>query len=245
MAKKCIFCGKGGPFTREHVLPEWTAKLIGLGRVQVTREMQDRNSITWAQVGTFGHTVTSVCKKCNGGWMSELETDVRPFLSKMIYPRTRGSVRLDPDEQMLLAGWLWKTAILQEDVTHTLYVTRSERQALWRGNAPPQEGVMMWISIYTGSLIANLKGGPALFGTPDGRTLNGLLLSMSIGLFAAQILCRRKLPNTRTKPRAQFSFAHAESMIWPESPDIVDWPPGRPLSGDDFGRWHRRWNTRG
>src|SRR5207249_4087328 len=133
----CIFCGKGGPFSREHVLPNWTAELIGLRRVEVRRRVLDGPPTTWQKVGSFGHTVTSVCVRCNTGWMSDLEDDTKPILSPLIYPREKRDVRLTPDEQIILAAWLWKIAILHADLSPEKYFTRAEREVLWRGDIPP------------------------------------------------------------------------------------------------------------
>jgi hypothetical protein len=246
MAKACIFCGRRGPFSAEHVLPEWTARLIGVEegvRLQVHGKRYDEPEKTWQAVGSFGQTVRSVCEDCNGGWMSDLENLARPFLSEMILPSSPAPVRLSPDQQIVLASWLWKTAIVHEHASTVKYFNGAERRALRRGDSPPNNNVLMWISTYVGPLIANLKGGPAEFVTPDGRQLDGYLISLTIGLFAAQVLCTRKLGQTRTRPRARYNLAAAEAMIWPESPDIVWWPMTDRLDGDDFNRWHMRWNT--
>jgi hypothetical protein len=129
----------------------------------------------WQKVGTFGHTVGSVCEVCNTGWMHELEELAKPILSPLILPKQQKAVWLSADEQVVLASWLWKIAILHEDVTPHKYFNEGERHVLRSGDAPPLENVLMWISTYVGPLIANVKGGPASFSTPDGRTMDGLL----------------------------------------------------------------------
>jgi hypothetical protein len=50
-----------------------------------------------------------VCKKCNGGWMSDLEKGTGPFLRRL----TKGDLRLEglsQSELFLLALWAMKTA---------------------------------------------------------------------------------------------------------------------------------------
>lgn len=191
MPKRCIFCNGGHPFSQEHVLPEWIAQLLELGRVEVSRTIMDGPQDRWQKIGTFGHTIGDVCECCNTGWMSDLEDLSKPILSSMILPRERRRIELSPDEQVVLASWLWKIAILHESVSTEKYFNEDERQALRRGDSPPSENVLMWISKYVGPLIANLRGGPSTFSTPDGRKLDGVLVSMTIGLFAAQLLHAR------------------------------------------------------
>src|SRR5262245_61112520 len=130
MVKTCLFCGSPGPFSQEHVLPEWIAALLGVGRVQVKRQRLDTPASTWEKVGTFGHTVGNVCEICNNGWMSDLEDYVKPVLAPLIFPKRYTEHRLGPDEQMLLAAWLWKIAILHESVSDVSYFDETERHLL-------------------------------------------------------------------------------------------------------------------
>jgi hypothetical protein len=161
--KTCIFCGSRGPFSGEHVLPEWSARLIAVEpgvRLQVRGQKYDEPARTWGAVGTFGQVVRSVCEACNGGWMSNLENDAKPFLAEMILPSRPGPIVLSPDHQIVLASWLWKTAIVHEHSSSVKYFNGGERRALRRGDCPPNDNVLMWISCYVGPLIANLREVP-------------------------------------------------------------------------------------
>ena len=113
MTKACIFCGGPGPFSKEHVLPEWTAKLLKIKKVNVTITRQGLAQTKWASVGSFGAKIGPVCKKlCNSGWMSDLENLARPILSTLILPDR--PVALSPDEQVIVASWLWKLAVVMD-----------------------------------------------------------------------------------------------------------------------------------
>jgi len=120
MAKSCIFCGGGGPFSNEHVIPEWAAKVMKLKRVRVTPRKLGVAHKPYESVGSFGTTIGSVCKvTCNTGWMSELERLVQPILTPMMIPKA--VVSISPDEQVVLASWLWKLAIVAEYPTGAVY----------------------------------------------------------------------------------------------------------------------------
>jgi hypothetical protein len=97
-------------------------------------------------------------------------------------------VSLLVDEQVVVACWLWKLAIVHEYLSGAIYFNDEERQCLLLGNAPTPIGVHMWIAAHHGDLDANLKGGPCTFSSPDGQTANGFLMTMSLRRFAAQLL---------------------------------------------------------
>jgi hypothetical protein len=51
-----------------------------------------------------------VCKTCNGGWMSKLETQVQPYLYDLIRGQ-RGLASLETDEKLRLSCWALKTSV--------------------------------------------------------------------------------------------------------------------------------------
>lgn len=246
MAKTCIFCGGSGPFSNEHVMPEWTAKVVGMTgeRVEVSGRRLDGPLRTWQSVGSFGTTVRGVCIECNNTWMSKLENLAKPILSPMMVPQR--PVQLDPDQQTVVAAWLWKLGIVHEHASGVKYFNTAERQCLPNWDDPPIGGVHMWIAAYSGPLIGNLRGGPATFSAPDGRTVEGFLMSMSLRRFAAQVLCVRQMPGTNVDVVNRYNFKGAESLIWPEPEKGVIWPaPAASLDAHLFDRWHLRWNSEG
>jgi hypothetical protein len=117
----CIFCEAvfepGNPRTGEHIWPEWMHEQLP-------------DTIGWEYSAVVGHTpdVPSrwtpmsgmpkrrikpkvVCQRCNNGWMSRLETAVRPILE----PLVKGHARtLSPQDQTKLATWLFVKNIVME-----------------------------------------------------------------------------------------------------------------------------------
>jgi hypothetical protein len=243
VAKTCIFCGGPGPFTKEHIIPEWAAKLLRVRRVRVTPRRLGVADKPWESVGSFGATVSRVCKKrCNNGWMSDLEKLAQPILRQMIIPRR--PVRLSADERVIVACWLWKLAIVSEFPTGAVYFNESERTCLMDGNGPPEIGVRMWIASYGGEMDANLRGGPCTFSSPAGRKLQGFAQSMNLRRFAAQLVCVRVPPEKRVNLKSHFDFTDAELAVWPEGDDAIKWPPSAGLLNDrDFDKWHTRWDS--
>lgn len=99
--------------TKEHGFAKWLLKefeLEGTILHTVSGGRDEPIKRQWSK-GHLDATTKRVCKKCNGGWMNDLERSVRPFLGSLI----RGNGRtLYKDGQRLLAAWSVKTALAME-----------------------------------------------------------------------------------------------------------------------------------
>ena len=111
--KRCIFCGQQNPSSNEDALPLWiqraalerdpTAEMFcewGARRWQVRITDRKSNAIR----------VNRVCRPCNNGWMSALETQVRPFIEPAIFGE-RVVTRI-PTQQRIIATWIAKTVVV-------------------------------------------------------------------------------------------------------------------------------------
>lgn len=82
VARSCIFCLSRRDLTGEHAFPVWLGKALGpsatrLGEQQFTK---DGRLLRSYNAPGFSLKSNAVCKKCNNGWMSQLETSVKPVL---------------------------------------------------------------------------------------------------------------------------------------------------------------------
>src|SRR5262245_12065211 len=79
-AGRCIFCGKQGDMSKEHIWSDWLDEVIPRGGdhfVTVTSFLDaEGNSLPDLRQKRQGsvHTkkVRRVCRSCNGGWMSNI-----------------------------------------------------------------------------------------------------------------------------------------------------------------------------
>jgi len=108
---RCLFCG-GGPPSDEHIFGDWLRRHGNNGPgVRVT-------SSGWARVpsarkgGPFTKTVPGFCRRCNNGWMSQLETAAQPVLVSLFDAAEAHQVVLEREQQVTLAQWAFKTVVV-------------------------------------------------------------------------------------------------------------------------------------
>lgn len=115
--RSCAACGAPGPLEGEHVVPEWVGPFLrdvmkegGRGRVTHTWRPGSRSSTGPREFTTDSPQLvaSAVCNGCNTGWMSDLEVQTKPILSRLIMGQR---ATLTVDEQEVLATWAVKTAL--------------------------------------------------------------------------------------------------------------------------------------
>lgn len=134
----CIFCGSGG-LTREHVLPNWMSKMFAPGLTATTTIEKAGEPTSVYRSALLQHKAKIVCANCNNGWMSKLEADTKPILSKMLFDLMHGS-KLGKYEQELLAFWAQKTVMILALSTGAEYrIPRESHTSLYELQTPIQE----------------------------------------------------------------------------------------------------------
>jgi hypothetical protein len=127
--KSCLFCGctlrskktKTGGKTDEHIIPKWLMDHLGIGNMTITPTVKETTSGRIVEVRK--HAVSSliagtVCGACNAGWMSRLEGDAKPILTRLIEDPHR-LAELDVDQRTVIARWTLKTvAVLNRASTY-------------------------------------------------------------------------------------------------------------------------------
>ena len=116
--KACLFCGvpisagSGGNKAAEHAFPKWLQRrLSALGKqfesVQVNLVTGEQESRTHPLLTLVAK---DVCRTCNQGWMSGLETAFVPIFEKLIQPGCFVT-DLSDDESQVVRRWAFKTAL--------------------------------------------------------------------------------------------------------------------------------------
>ena len=113
--KTCIFCdaaiaSKG---SNEHILPRWLLDYLKIREEDVSpTHMNAHGQILSTRRHKLKNLVEGrVCPKCNNGWMSSLEAEIKPLLVDLM-ENEKEVVELEPDERLRVARWAFKTAIV-------------------------------------------------------------------------------------------------------------------------------------
>src|SRR5712671_523545 len=101
MPKECAFCPTSANITAEHLWSSWIGKALKAHNIRHRRKTQTDNVISWRTKG-LNATAKVVCKTCNGGWMSDLESASKLILEDMIV--NCKPVTLSPKETVTIAA---------------------------------------------------------------------------------------------------------------------------------------------
>lgn len=148
--EQCIFCGTDlgagrlelpSSRTGEHLFADWVRSRSKFDRLHMF--MADENGANEQRAPPLGNLeVKVVCKDCNNGWMSQLETAVAPVMLRL-FDGTRVD-RLADQERETIARWAGKTAIVLSFATAEKWPV----PGLWRprlhpkSEAPPSFAVL-------------------------------------------------------------------------------------------------------
>lgn len=117
---ECAFCGQDQKLRREHVWPDWLVREVPADDLRHRRlralftvgASPDRLEIRDEGPAAAPERVKVVCQtECNGGWMSRLESAVKPVMLPLIHDQR---THLSDADQRLLAFWTAKTMMMVE-----------------------------------------------------------------------------------------------------------------------------------
>ena len=109
-----MFCGYHGPnrdFPPEHWVPDWLNRELFPAYAQGATHSRLGHE-PWVKA-KFELTVRHVCANCNHGWMSDMETAVKPWAMALILG-TGGRPPATESEQLLLATYCFLKALSLE-----------------------------------------------------------------------------------------------------------------------------------
>jgi hypothetical protein len=226
----CLFCQKGR-LTREHVWAQWLTKQLKAELFRVVTESPSTPSITRI-TKELDMKARAVCKTCNGGWMSALESAVKGLLAPMISDRSLRTV-LSSDHQTLLATWASKSAMVLEHASpraKKIY-TFDQRHYLKENRRPPR-GIAVCLASYNGTrrLHSTLKNLSAATGDRVQTTtvaIDRIILQVTAGPWPTD------RPH-RVISGEQRRWEASVVDIWPIQRREVAWPPLQRITDEDL-----------
>jgi hypothetical protein len=250
VSRACLFCG-ARPTTLEHVYPAWLRDALPSGGLFRTTDAV--NQPMWEQT-TFDVTTRVACGTCNNGWMSDLESAVKPLLTNAIVYGE--AVSLSVADQRRIALWAIKTAFVLEayrkgktvDHVPEWHFRGMPRTRASTENADPPSGISVVIF------------GRQLEIAPEG--IEHFTVSRSVGI------ARRDPPNDSVGYVATFAVGYVGFQIfgvdvqagglpniwygpwvtertitlWPPLGHPVRWPPALVMSTADLLRLADLWS---
>jgi hypothetical protein len=113
--KTCSFCEAAltnASRANEHVIPEWLLNLLEIKRDERhigSRKLPGGELVAEREFGARDIKYGLVCKGCNSGWLSRLETATKQIFLRLF---VMGPLSLAQEDCALLAFWAYKTAVL-------------------------------------------------------------------------------------------------------------------------------------
>lgn len=166
------------------------------------------------------------CGKCNNGWMSRLEEQALPLLGPMI----KGTPTvLGPDEQKLLAFWIWKTTLTFQSLEPAEY--RCVPDALYGDlfeHRSPLIGSQIWLGWRNGGDPAWHRAHTLVRRDAPGR---GFGSTLAMGSLVAHLVWH---DDPQRYLRLSGHIAGALIQVWPIKKELRRWPTLVPLADGDL-----------
>ena len=226
MKHLCIFCN-GRTNSKEHAWPEWLLEAICDPSSFSETEAQFRKNSNTVHYTGPEVTINCVCRRCNGGWMSELEAQAKRIMLPLIRDI---SITLNVNDQILLSRWATKTAMVFEGAGFAPFYRETERLSFNRQSKIPL-GTNIWIGRYDQSNLLCGEGRHLLDpGMPQTNPFaDGLATTLVMSRLVIQVLTLRRKRGLE-KVRAQLHVAKGPwettlAQLWPKRHNTVIWPP--------------------
>jgi hypothetical protein len=182
MARQCLFC-PNSVNSREHIWSDWILEDLKL--TQPIRIRIGKHTDVWTDNPEI--RVNCVCRKCNNGWMSEVENQNKPHILPMMHG---AAITLTPRQQKLLTRW----AVLKAMVIDTAnrrrlpFYSDEERVRLMPPSAVLPVRTSVWIGRF--SRKGFHAGGTDIWRQVGKvpKALHGCLTTIIVGHLAIQAL---------------------------------------------------------
>ncbi len=221
MPRQCIFCPNPAN-SKEHLWPEWALKSIGRHRPIVRRTHGVPGKEFQSPI-----SVKHVCRECNSGWMSALESDIKSYVQPMLHGV---ALALTKEQQAAICAWALKTAMVLQATTEAKnrFYTRAERESLRLSSAIPRRS-LAWLGRFSTS-DGLLSDGTNIFLNVDKapKAADGCVTTIIMGQFLVQVLTIHYPPQYDSKTIrvhcGNGPWDKALIGIYPHAPR-VEWPP--------------------
>jgi hypothetical protein len=231
--RTCFFCSNAAD-SLEDAWPQWITKQFkGSKAVEFEAERGGVRLKPW-RVYRPELGVRCVCRRCNNGWMSQIEVKVQRFLQPMLMGN---DCELDLAGQATVALWSVKTAMVLEalDRSDRRAYAQAEREQLRTMSVIPSRTCVWLATSVDGTYFMSTKNrhlDPA-----NGKDISGVSITMAFAHIVLQVLTIRVpvdvgpathiTANVRSGPWDQVTVG-----VWPTRRSPVHFPPPMGLNGE-------------
>jgi hypothetical protein len=226
-SEKCIYCDKKAG-SEEHVFPQWLRKrFTGSGtlehKVNISDPVRFKRRIHDVRI-----TVRSVCKKCNTGWMSDLQKLAKPIIEGLLDETTTS---LSLQDCRTLTCWCVMTVMCLETRNESsVWLYKALDRTLFYTHKEIPENTEVWLAYWKDS------PGPFFEGTKgEAKDSEGHVSTFGFGNVVFQVL--HLVPNDKPQPnRITIQPPWDEILIpirYPKESEIA-WIPKQGLNSE-FG----------
>ncbi len=228
--RNCLFCS-GAADSKEDALPRWITNQFKGTRPSEAHLERCGKEHSWPDLAPE-LLVRWVCRQCNNGWMSQLESQAKPFLQPLLMGE---HCFLDMSGQATIALWSMKTAMVLEalDEPEQRAYTQIERERLRTMSAIPWR-TSVWLaasvdrSFFLSSKSRHSGEGP--------NPMSGVSITVAFAHVVLQVLTIRLPEAVAPKTNVTTAVRHgpwdrATHQIWPNQRVQLRWPPPVGLNG--------------
>lgn len=229
--RKCLFCSNSAN-SLEDVWPHWITDQFKTSQPSEAQlERHGEKTRSW-RVRQPELPIRYVCQPCNNGWMSQIESQTKPFLQPLLMGERQS---LDMASQSTIALWSLKTAMVLEALDQPLQYTYTqlERDQIRTLSVIPWR-TSVWLAASVDPFLflsSKHKGAENVNGIP------GMTITLACAHIVIQVLTIR-IPlnigptthvttNVHRGPWDQITV-----QIWPIQTAHVNWPPPLGLNSE-------------
>jgi hypothetical protein len=227
----CIWCGNPGK-SREDIISRWVDKAFELPPgwssdelVLVKQDDFGSKRTPVSRIANKSAASRGVCPECNSGWMSRLESEVKPSVARMMNGR---EASLSPSDQLTIATWASMKAICYDGDYRNKDSGLSSveaRTAVFEHRRPPAHfAVLLGAYCRPGQFFTVLPYGQ---GTGEkGQPLTQWVFTMLFGHLIVQVQGKSGAVVPGSLEVAPNGVHLGDRFtVWPPQPTPVSWPP--------------------
>ncbi len=221
----CIFCGST-PTSAEHLFPAWVGRLFEKKGISGEHSAGTSNRgllRQWKNNRPLQYVIKVVCRKCNNGWMSDIEKNAIRIISAMI---TGGANPFNPillDEEMknCVSVWLALRAVVFWYFEKGLQELPSSWLNEIKDHGRCPRGWSIWIGANNGVVASHYMEKTSEIEMYDGEKVvvhQGLVMSGNLGHFVFKVLASRESERGMSFRRPEYiarTFpSNHQSCVW-------------------------------